>query len=613
MDSSLMLDSAGAVAGAISRLDFSFRASVTLLPGDDITVLLNDFVGPCSQEACPAGYYRSECLLASSSESFCVPCSPSPANSQAGVAAVVDADTCGFVCNAGFWSNGTACLGCAISPCGCTEPANSYVTSEGSTCTWACNQGFWSNGSSCVPCDSTECAIGHYKTNCTGSADAVCMACPSSPAGTSFTSADCGWSCNAGSWLDGSSCSPCTANESTPCPDGFFRGACGPVDDAVCTRCSSMSDLGYLDPLSSSLGSMFPAFAVGGEIDFGYIQSNRGDGLVRLVFSVAAEIPSGRPISVAVPASAGIQIPVEGLEGCMSMGGPGAPVSSCSLLVGTNATAGPSPMSPFRRVPAVGSLGQTSSLTFPGMRGVTDAAPITLEFVPSMPIASNEVASMKLPNFTGTAFTDLPLNISGNGSSVLVSWIPSTYVLRFQFLNAIAAGTWTRISVPAAAGIYLPAEGVRTNQPNIQISFGTVAGPIPWTPIASTQAVGSFYLETELSFGGDAGSAPTSVTASVKPSMDILPGETITLELPGFSGMGSLQAPGLSGPIPARLISPSDVPATASWSGITFELVLTVPVALEAHEVVQIEIPEALPGPTSPGLMLPSNGVFFAD
>ncbi len=108
-------------------------------------------------------------------------------------------------------------------------------------------------------CDTSPCTVGKYRGVCDDSTPGDCLPCSTGPenayyisAGSPYNEDNCSWICKAGFFLpvsDGSECIPCNTSL---CPIGQFRGACGTCtvfgkgaeciafSDSLCTKCTSL-------------------------------------------------------------------------------------------------------------------------------------------------------------------------------------------------------------------------------------------------------------------------------------------------------------------------------------------------------------------------------------
>jgi hypothetical protein len=149
--------------------------------------------------------------------------------------------------------------------------------------------------------------------------------------------------------------------------------------------------------------------------------------------------------------------------------------------------------------------------------------------------------------------------------------------------------------------IYLPTEGLRTNQATLGISAVAKAGVViknPPTPIITVEAVGTFADTPVLTFGTPKAFEPTEMTLAFVPMMRIPPSSTITMRLPFFTG-----PPALTGIVIRDTVSGTNV--NASWSPASQKLVFTIPdgFTIQERQNVSFVVPESL------GLTIPKVGV----
>ena len=118
-----------------------------------------------------------------------------------------------------------------------------------------CAEGYFMQGTTCVACSTSECGTGFYRGTCLSSSDAVCSGCTTKPlnsnyatSGQPFDADSCGWTCEAGYWQSGESCTSCTTSA---CTAGEYRGTCGTDVDASCISC----DASQLPRYSHFIGS----------------------------------------------------------------------------------------------------------------------------------------------------------------------------------------------------------------------------------------------------------------------------------------------------------------------------------------------------------------------
>ena len=222
----------------------------------------------CTSTPCSIGQYRSAC--SASADGKCVPCTnPIPANAAYSSAGnPYDANTCAWVCNAGYFNGGGVCQPCSTAACpagqyrgrctqtgdgpclACTsKPASSNFVGPGSpyntdSCPWGCVAGYYTTGAACASCTTSACGVGFFRTACGVAADSKCTPCTNpipanaaySAASSPYDSNNCAWACNPGYFRSGAACQPCTQ---TQCPVGQYRAVCTPAQDGACAPCTS--------------------------------------------------------------------------------------------------------------------------------------------------------------------------------------------------------------------------------------------------------------------------------------------------------------------------------------------------------------------------------------
>ena len=230
-------------AGEIISLHGEFVATMSLNPGDDLTLVLRGFVGPCNVLACPAGSFRTGCNVAQHNDSFCKACTfQPPPDSSLSTAVPFDEDACSFECDAGFYRNASGCLRCNTNSCpagqyrhqcgvgelhdaqcvSCSRVNNSVllevpctpgsapngtidcVRAQTDSCDFVCVDNYFKNGTVCSKCNATMCPAGSYRASCgfNSTADAGCLPCSRPPENstldiaTVFNTDTCGFICN---------------------------------------------------------------------------------------------------------------------------------------------------------------------------------------------------------------------------------------------------------------------------------------------------------------------------------------------------------------------------------------------------------------------------------
>ena len=152
------------------------------------------------------------------------------------------------------------------------------------------------------------------------------------------------------------------------------------------------------------------------------------------------------------------------------------------------------------------------------------------------------------------------------------------------------------LRVASANGIMLPSNGLTHNQSTVLIGSSAALGPSVGQPILKTPAVGVFTLSS-LHFGSEStidsrANTPTSLRLKFVYSNAIRNAETVTLQIPLFSG--------ISRPLLALTASTS---MNASWDAVSFSLQLTFNDTLSAGTMAEVVVSE------TNGIVLPVRGV----
>jgi len=180
----------------------------------------------------------------------------------------------------------------------------------------SCPADKWSSGTQCNACShGLGCPPGHYRGQCSASADAACQRCSGPPPHARFTTAgspatqdNCAFECGAGYFLTAASaCAPCTT---APCPVGRFRGACALAADAACEPCTPASK-----PANSHFSS--PGMPFDGDnclwaCDAGFYLDNATRTCVATPLPALLAVPSGSLDEAATGTTASVSLTLSG-------------------------------------------------------------------------------------------------------------------------------------------------------------------------------------------------------------------------------------------------------------------------------------------------------------
>ena len=309
-----------------------------------------------------------------------------------------------------------------------------------------------------------------------------------------------------------------------------------------------------------------------------------------LAVNVSGQIDRLARVSLIVGINTSIFIPINGVR-----------TDDDRFTIETKVAAyGPVKTTRIVSIQGVGSFTNSTSISFDR---VSESAPsdIYISFSPEMIVVAGETIRIKLPGFFSSALGSTSFNVTSlpSGAAQSVSWIANSTELVVLIGSTILPQTMVSVTVPATANIRLAIQGVRKNQASLTINTNAKAGIVPPTPFVFSQAVGSFSETTKLQFGlptalAVAGEA-AEITLTFTANMDLAPGSLITLGLPGFSSEASV--------IESLAASPDGSFYSASWSGVTSTLTMTVQLAVAAEQPVSVTIP------SDSGVVLPYDGV----
>jgi hypothetical protein len=381
-------------------------------------------------------------------------------------------------------------------------------------------------------------------------------------------------------------------------------------------------------------------------------KQNSPAGIV-IILSISDNIAAFESVSVTIPPSIGIQIPLEGTR-------PNNP----NHVMGTSAALGPVPLSPATYVqssepvfaptlsyePAKLPTGECSKHDEEFgecTEWVDESVAITIRFAHDAAFQVGHYLIFSLPGFTRQEYQQQSLTdpttitqdcaagtcdftnwvTTGPGSSLAgnITWNETSKKLFLTFTNSADRNRLIDVTIPKTYGFKLPRAGLDTNQASLDYKVYaaviTDTRSIPLSPAAGSFVTisGSEYtastgltlsgrvdepsqltvqwtLDGELkekqciSLCGTLFKAPTP--ASVQRDVNVP--ETVVLNLPNFTRAGgSLQ----------HFTIDSPLVSSASWDDTKKTLTLTSATVIPASTAVNLVIP------TSAGIRLPSSGI----
>ena len=309
----------------------------------------------------------------------------------------------------------------------------------------------------------------------------------------------------------------------------------------------------------------------------------------KLVFSIAEALEAGTDLAVLIPASYGLQLPGIGLQ--PPSGYPGKPNTAPNITISITSANGPIPPVPVNFVP-VGSFTNSTKLSYdypaPGVK-----SGISFYFYAGFPILQNERLQLELPDFKTQRSGQITLD--GDRKFLQAYWDNDRTVLEITANQDIDVGSFARIHVPEV--LYLPTQGLQSNQLSLKIASYSVLGPMLPTSISYSAPVGSF-VQSSLSFSNAIASGLTGITLSFSANMVIGKGEIVGVLLPRFDRFNSN-----SSSLSSFSSSPDNIIDRVSWNDSGPQLLMTLSQQLSSNTVVNVVVS------ASEGIILPANGV----
>jgi len=268
------------------------------------------------------------------------------------------------------------------------------------------------------------------------------------------------------------------------------------------------------------------------------------------------------------------------------------------IKIATDSVEGPvRPISVFR-VPRVGAL--ESSRLFFDRALAGNGAMITVQLTPLMIIESGRTIQVHLPGYHRGLSTD----ISGCTSVSSCSWDESEKLLVVSNLNAVAERESFTFSVPKAAGIRLPDEGVRPDvyAHTVSIQANDRNGNVNPTKLIDVQTVGSFS-KTRLEFFPKPPVTRRAIEIRLQFSYinGLKIGDIVAVQLPGFYSETQEDIVVINNEIDGSSWS------KCSWSQSEETLKMTASRAIPGGALSNILIPEVT-APWKVGLLPPLSG-----
>ena len=237
-----------------------------------------------------------------------------------------------------------------------------------------------------------------------------------------------------------------------------------------------------------------------------------------------------------------------------------------------------------RNLPEQSVFASLPSLQYPGMTA-GKRSKIIIEFRTCLGcngILRGQYLQLVLPGFRGAVAGEIELEGRNSESLPIATWDPLSGRLTLTAATRLASNKWFRVELPLAAGMTLPERGIDKHT-GITISTDAANGPHQPVLLQNLVPVGSFTDSTMLDVSPLSAGTAVNLVLSFVPTMVIVAGEEITLELPNFiCTEGSCQSRLFS----SRLETHNHGNSTgflsssvrSAWSSEKRQIVFTVPV-----------------------------------
>ncbi len=259
--------------------------------------------------------------------------------------------------------------------------------------------------------------------------------------------------------------------------------------------------------------------------------------------TLSAPTPKNMPSSnISIPASSACTFRITGSTGpIFVLPIAGLQANFVGFTISTDARQGPVMPSAILSSPGIYLIGNFtwSRLSYSNEAVAGKNTSIVLGLVPIMTIYPGDVVHLLLPYFTCTsvyspltleAWKLMPYNCSENNA----------LLLSFEASSKVSALVLSNITIPGSLGVALPKFGVIANDNSIQIRADCIAGPVNFTAVLSSPAVGSLEAISVL-FPISAGELPqagevTALSVTFLSYSQIDNNTLIKLYLQGFGG-----------------------------------------------------------------------------
>ena len=282
---------------------------------------------------------------------------------------------------------------------------------------------------------------------------------------------------------------------------------------------------------------------------FGNARWSGNEKIVRI--AVEQDVPPGEFISIFVPSTAVVTIPLDGIH------------PDVSVFLSTDAVLGPVPPTKILTMPGIGHSGflTHSQLAYGDDPRINVDLPIQFKFAYNASLYAGDRVTLRLHDFEGESASfsvsssvtlwDLTCGTDfyGDGDCGAkdyvypviqeASWNATSFHLTFTVSSDIRFGTNVSVQVAADQGLRVSSMGSEPDSPLLQVKVDAEAGSQDWLPIQRSAGVGAF-AELQLRFNPPQANTVSEVTLSLLNTMSLqplpAPADQILLLLPDFQG-----------------------------------------------------------------------------
>jgi len=244
-----------------------------------------------------------------------------------------------------------------------------------------------------------------------------------------------------------------------------------------------------------------------------------------LILSMDGVVSAHRMLNITLPRSAGFRLPSVGFQA----GYAGIGMHVLTQEVNASATC------------AISSLGTFSGSTqlHLGFPKAGEISNLTIRFQPYMDLSELDVITILLPGFFGPELSNVASVFGSTGHKFTGFWThlcpPSTLSFVIREGQNVTSGESVEVVISSAAGIRVPADGIRDYTNRMTISTEKANAPVLGEIVTGFAGVG-FFNQTLVDFAPRKSGENVKVSISFQVYMDLVDGDEIVVKLKDFSG-----------------------------------------------------------------------------